>query len=152
VGHEIDVTIADLVADQRAPTPSAAAERAVPDRAAVLRELNALQARMAAGARRMTDRRVALVRDYRRHLDGTVRRGVDDRQRHLRQLARTLDALSPLAALGRGYAVPLSESGHILRRAAEFEPGRRVHLRVIDGVVDCTVDGTEAPDGVDTYE
>ena len=152
VGHEVDVTIADLVADHRAPTPSAAAERAVPDRAAVSRELAALLARMAGDVRRTTDRRSRLLRDYGTVLERAVRRDLRERRRQLRELAGTLDALSPLAALRRGYAVPLSEEGRILRRVAEFEPGGPVRLRVVDGTVACTVDGVEAEPEAGPYE
>jgi exodeoxyribonuclease VII large subunit len=55
--------------------------------------------------------------------------------------AARLDALSPLASLGRGFAVPLGPDGRVLRRSADFAPNDPLRLRVVDGVVDCRVDG-----------
>jgi exodeoxyribonuclease VII large subunit len=141
VGHEVDVTIADLVADHRAPTPSAAAERAVPDRAAVGREIAAMDARLAGGVDRVLARRTAAVADLRGLLEERLRRNLKERGRSLGRLAEKLDALSPLAALRRGYAVPLTEDGRILRRVEDFEADARFGLRVTDGTVSCRVDG-----------
>src|SRR5690606_3732396 len=141
VGHEVDVTIADLVADHRAPTPSAAAERAVPDRAAVARELVALRTRMGAAVRRSTQQRRLVVRDYAELLADAMRRDLRDRRRHLRELAGRLDALSPLAALRRGFAVPQAADGRSLRRVADYPPGLPFRLRVVDGSVNCRVEG-----------
>ena len=61
VGHEVDVTVVDLVADLRAPTPSAAAEAAVPDRAALIRDMQAFGGRLQAAARRAMQRRRQVV-------------------------------------------------------------------------------------------
>jgi exodeoxyribonuclease VII large subunit len=137
VGHETDVTIADLVADCRAPTPSAAAERAVPDRASLAREGDALLARL----ERAIDRRVAAVQGTSEALaaalENATRRALRRRQERAHRCAEMLDALSPLAALRRGYAVPLSGTGRVLRRVADFAPGARFTLRVADGAVSC---------------
>ncbi len=140
VGHEVDVTIADLVADARAPTPSAAAERAVPDRASVLRELTALQRRMAYATRRRGQLARHILRGLERRACTAARTRVRDRRRRLGHLAEKLDALSPLSALRRGFAVPRDEDGHVLRRVAEFAPGRPFRLMVSDGTVECRVE------------
>jgi len=141
VGHEIDVTIADLIADCRAPTPSAAAERAVPDHASLARETEALRLRM----RRSIAWRVEAARDSIEGAAGALEAGVraviSARSERANRCAEMLDALSPLAALRRGYAVPLAESGRILRSVAEFAPGAAFALRVADGVVDCSAAG-----------
>jgi len=141
VGHEIDVTIADLVADCRAPTPSAAAERAVPDHASLARETDALRVRM----RRSIEWRVDAARDSIEGAAAALEAGVRDvisvRRERADSSAGMLDALSPLAALRRGYAVPLAANGRILRSVAEFEPGAAFALRVADGVVDCSAAG-----------
>lgn len=142
VGHEVDVTIADLVADYRAPTPSAAAERAVPDHASLTREADGLRLRM----QRAVEWRVNAAT---RAADGAgdgLAQGIRDaialRQDRVQRCAEMLDALSPLAALRRGYAVPLSRDGRILRGTADFTPGAGFALRVADGVVDCETAGT----------
>jgi exodeoxyribonuclease VII large subunit len=153
VGHEVDVTIADLVADYRAPTPSAAAERAVPDHASLSRETDALRTRML----RAVDWRVGAARDS---IDGAaealeqgIRDLIDGRRERVQRCAEMLDALSPLAALRRGYAVPLGSNGRILRSVGDFEPGGEFGLRVVDGIVQCnaaavrTIELPEATNG-----
>jgi exodeoxyribonuclease VII large subunit len=135
VGHEADVTLCDLVADLRAPTPSAAAEAATPDRAEVLEHLAHLDARLS----RSLGARAAMVRE---RLDRTL----DDleaamalrleRSRHrLAAASGRLDALSPLKILERGYAVARDRDGRVLRRTAQFPAGLRFTLRLSDGEV-----------------
>lgn len=141
VGHEVDVTIADLVADARAPTPSAAAERVVPDRAALGREVAVLAARMGAAVRRRVDVARGETDQLREALGEAIGLTLRRRAERLDAVSGRLDALSPLAALRRGYAVPLGEDGRILRSARQFEPGGRVRLRVVDGRVDCRIEG-----------
>jgi exodeoxyribonuclease VII large subunit len=96
VGHETDVTIADFVADLRAPTPSAAAELVVPDRAELARQLDALGRRLGRGVRLRTERLAERLRDFRR------RRVLTDPARPLRDGARRLDDLG--VRLGRAAA------------------------------------------------
>jgi exodeoxyribonuclease VII large subunit len=143
VGHETDVTIADLVADLRAPTPSAAAEAAVPDGAALARELRGVRERLddcldeqVAGCRAALERSATRLHD-------AAGRVVAERRQRIASAARHLHALSPLAAFGRGFAVPLAPGGQVLRRAADFAAGDAFDLRVVDGVVPCRV-GTRA--------
>jgi exodeoxyribonuclease VII large subunit len=140
VGHETDVSLTDLVADVRAPTPSAAAEAAVADRAEVLERLDHLAARLAgglSGRTRLAAERLARTTD-RLHaaLDDALRR---DRTR-LERLAAQLDALSPLRILERGYAVPVDAEGRVLKRRADFAPGDPFTLRVADGSVAARVE------------
>jgi exodeoxyribonuclease VII large subunit len=135
VGHEVDITIADLVADVRAPTPSAAAERAVPDTVAVARELAGLRARLDGAARRVLNSRRASLTDGRVWLADAAHIGIERRRERLGTLAHRLDALSPLGALRRGFAVPLGSDGKILRGRDAFTPGEPVQLRVVDGTV-----------------
>ncbi len=137
VGHEVDVTIADLVADCRAPTPSAAAERAVPDHASLTRETDGLRLRM---QRALAWRLNAAQQAVDGAADGLaqgIRDAITVRADRVGRCAEMLDALSPLAALRRGYAVPLSREGRILRGVADFTPGAGFSLRVADGVVEC---------------
>ncbi|HEX6940696.1 MAG TPA: exodeoxyribonuclease VII large subunit [Longimicrobiales bacterium] len=140
VGHEVDVTIADLVADARAPTPSAAAEMAVPDGQALARHLEDLGGRLPGGLRQLLAERRGELMLLRTGLGRAVRDAVRRRRERLLQAAAKLDALSPLAALRRGYAVPLGDDGRVLRRAAEFVRGGQFRLRVVDGNVRCRVD------------
>jgi exodeoxyribonuclease VII large subunit len=140
VGHETDVSLTDLVADLRAPTPSAAAEQAVADRREVGRRLDDLAARLAGGLAsraRLAEERLARTAD-RLHagVDAALRR-----ERHrVASLSAQLEALSPLRILERGYAVPVGPTGRVLKRRAEFEPGVPFRLRVADGDVPARVE------------
>jgi exodeoxyribonuclease VII large subunit len=139
VGHETDVTIADLIADLRAPTPSAAAERAVPDRDMMLREFNTVQLRMTNATRRRVTQASSYLEAVTRDMLRNLRMLSRTRDQRMRASAGKLEVLSPLAALKRGYAVPLAKGGHVLRTVSEFTPGREFSLRVSDGAVDCRV-------------
>jgi exodeoxyribonuclease VII large subunit len=140
VGHETDISLTDLVADLRAPTPSAAAEMAVADRREVSRQLDDLAARLAGGLgnrTRLAAERLARTAD---RLHGSIE-AVLRRERHRAdRLAVQLDALSPLRILDRGYAVPVGADGHVLKRRAEFAPGAPFRLRVADGDVAARVE------------
>jgi len=141
VGHEIDFTIADLVADRRAATPSAAAESVVP-------EVGRLAAKLEGLGEGMVDALRGVVRDGRdRAQDGSQRlvQAVRDRlttgARDLSLVSTRLESLSPLATLGRGYAVPVGSDGKVLRRADMFTPGGAFDLRVVDATIRCMVEG-----------
>lgn len=163
VGHEPDVTISDFVADARASTPSNAAEIAVPDRQELRRRLDALSARMEQGEQKrvkaLRERYAALARsrvlrdpmafidDKRLLLDYTQRKlsalaqaQTAQRAQHFASLAASLDALSPLKVLGRGYAVARDENGNILRAAEEVSAGEKIEVLLGQGSLMCTVD------------
>ncbi|MFT5444146.1 MAG: exodeoxyribonuclease VII large subunit [Myxococcota bacterium] len=165
VGHETDITICDLVADLRAPTPSAAAELALPDRQALAAELRGQiqhlvetmigkvesarrkhakerdALRMLAPTARLAAQRVRLVAAGRAlgrlgmniHVRGQARLGA--------QAAR-LDSLSPLAVLGRGYAlVRKSGDGTVVRRAEDVAVGDSLSVRAAEIDLTVMVDG-----------
>lgn len=142
VGHETDMSLTDLVADVRAPTPSAAAEMAVADRREVLRQLDDIAARLAGalgGRTRLAAERLARTTD---RLQGAME-AVLRRERHRTdRLGGQLDALSPLRILERGYAVPVASDGRVLKRRADFAGGARFRLRVADGDVDARVESS----------
>jgi exodeoxyribonuclease VII large subunit len=166
VGHEIDFTIADFVADHRAPTPSAAAEMAVPDQRESDRYLKALSQRFARVAhRRLREPREALddlvrsralrtplrmLADYRQRHDELTERqsralGAFFRQARARagRAASHLGALSPLAVLARGYSVVTDTNGQTLKDAAGVAPGDRVGIRFCRGRATAAVTETE---------
>lgn len=163
VGHEVDFTICDFAADLRAPTPSAAAELAVPDRAELLSRLDDLSRRRGAALPRLlAERRRALgslassrilssparVIDERRlaldalseRLDGAASRLSAAKREALRGGAAHLEALSPLATLARGYAVVSGDDGEILRDASRLVPGERVRIRLSLGCADARIE------------
>jgi exodeoxyribonuclease VII large subunit len=157
VGHEIDITISDLVADLRAPTPSAAAEAVAPDSQAVLAALRRAPEQLGRALRRGVERRQTAIAERlqglervmerrfapaRQALDGSVARlersALGSMKRHrlaLATLSGRLDALSPLATLRRGYSVARTPTGEVLRTTGDLPPGRSFHLRVTDGTV-----------------
>jgi exodeoxyribonuclease VII large subunit len=147
VGHEVDVTLCDMVADLRAPTPSAAAEAAVPVLGDLRSQLDSCAAAMRSGLqRRAAYARTQLVRGT-RDLRSAALRATERRRARLESAAGRLNALSPLATLARGYAVARNHSGKALMDAASFTPGLRFQLLLRDGEVRATVDGAdEAPD------
>jgi exodeoxyribonuclease VII large subunit len=213
VGHEVDVTLTDMVADARAATPSQAAEMLVPDAHAQRQALFQLRGRMlravrsqlvenraALGALRVAfahfrltiaeqeqkldelgqrleqamgrggaRRRAEMERLYRRlsarhpravlagsraalgplevRLQGAARARMTRARSRLSERVASLDAMSPLAVLARGYAIATSDSGKAIRQACEVAPGQKVSIRVHKGSFSATVDSapTDTP-------
>lgn len=139
VGHEVDITLCDLVADLRAPTPSAAAETAVASRTEVALELRAQRARLlsAMDTCLYEPRRRAATAAH--ALSSGVAARLARRQGSMAALAGRLNALSPLATLERGYAVARGVDGAARASVADFAAGDRFLLRLRDGEVDATV-------------
>lgn len=140
VGHETDVTLADLVADVRAATPSNAAELAVPERREVAAAVDGLSRRLAVGLTRRTrlvHERVERTAD---RLEAAVTARIGRDRVQLEHAAGRLDALSPLRVLQRGYAVPLGPDGNVLRTVARFAPGLAFTLRLHDGSIGARVE------------
>ena len=135
IGHETDVTLCDLVADFRAPTPSAAAEAATPDRAEVLAHCGVLGQRLARALRLSSRRVVDRLARMGDRLVTSMQHRLDNNRVLLTAYGAHLDALSPLRVLGRGYAVAHDENGKILKRVAQFPSGKEFRLRVSDGEV-----------------
>ena len=163
VGHEPDVTIADFVADKRASTPSNAAELAVPEQKDLLKHLQnaersltkntlaamekAEQKLKAMAEKRVMQDPMAFVDDRRMYLDNvqqriglTAQRQVNGQMQRFTRLAASLDALSPLKVLGRGFAMAQTEDGTVLRSTAQVHTGDKIQVRLGDGSLDCTVD------------
>ena len=141
VGHEIDTTVCDLVADFRAATPSAAAERAVPTLADLQSTLRMRRgALIAALANRSASAR-ADVRTTARDLRAATLRRLETRRAEMSAVAGRLNALSPLATLSRGYAVARRPDGEALTRAAQFASGEKFNLSLHDGSVAARVEG-----------
>jgi len=161
VGHETDFTIADFVADLRAPTPSAAAELAVPDRATLKnrfanlnRSLSGLTLRRIAQLRQQVgllaqrrvfqspryqveDRRMAVLALSER-MATTMEAALRRRRQHFTLLTGTLSALSPLAVLERGYAI-VTRGDQPLRSAQQLHIGEEVALRFARGAATASI-------------
>ena len=163
VGHETDVTIADFVADFRAPTPSAAAELVVPLKDNLVRECKGLSAALASRFYRDIERRRTLVNDLTERLTDPKRKiqnlrlKADDlanrlvrifmndmRQRRERLSWRTdrLKALSPLAILTRGYSIARTIPGAtVVRNSEEVSKGQNLEIMLAEGSLICCVEG-----------
>ncbi len=117
VGHETDVTISDLVADHRAPTPSAAAEAAVQDRAALLEALDRVRPRLARGLRTQVERRRHRLESGRQRTEAGVRRLLEPRRRALERRAHRLPSAM------QGLMIPRSR--RLERQAHRLAPAMR---------------------------
>jgi exodeoxyribonuclease VII large subunit len=156
VGHEVDFTIADFVADLRAPTPSAAAELITPDQeevrstlddyaatldAIMLDRIRQLRLRVQLNERALAhlSPRVKLA-NARQRLDEAGSRmqdamlhGLVLRRERAKSLSAQLNAYNPLNVLARGYAVVRKESGEVVRSVTQMIPDERLTIRVSDG-------------------
>lgn len=164
VGHETDFTLSDFVADLRAPTPSAAAELAVPDSAGVLGYLDDYRSKTAAALERKIiagEAKIAAVMNMQcmknpmtftenksRQLDEVISRmesAINERlhscESDLRETASKLVALNPLAVLARGYSVAYMD-GVPLKSVKSLAEGDRIKIRFTDGSADCRVEKT----------
>lgn len=166
VGHQTDYTIADFVADLRAPTPSAAAELAVADRAEIEARVFSYYSRLYGSMKklltskremveRLASRRafsdpLRMIRDRRQELDmrsheliRLVAHDLKLRRERLLALAGKLDSLSPLATLSRGYSIArLLPDGRLVRSVRGVLPGNLLEVLVADGALECEVKST----------
>ncbi|MBQ2696199.1 MAG: exodeoxyribonuclease VII large subunit [Clostridia bacterium] len=162
VGHETDFTIADFVADLRAPTPSAAAELAVPSALELLGQLKSQNNELFAEMRHCLLRQQKALDALKKHhaligvpdMIAEKRITVDQLQKNstyafskrydslrhqLSVYAGKLDALSPLSALARGYTYATLPDGTPMREIKQCSPGTAFRLRLSDGEADCSV-------------
>lgn len=156
VGHEVDITISDYVADLRAPTPSAAAELVVPVKEEWIRSVQNLSQRMLIHLKRSLEQ-------TRLHLGHLSNRLIDPRQKlkilkeqfyqkqdlllktfrnrllfsknRLETLCQVLHTLSPLRILARGFSLTSNEEGKILQKTAQFELGMTIQTQISDGLI-----------------
>ena len=166
VGHEPDVTIADFVADLRAATPSNGAELAVPDCDEIMENLSGAAVRMQQAMRRrlqllrsrlsdFSNRRVltdpmSAVDDKRMRLDLLQSRLAARAEGYLNarrsayvRLASSLDALSPLKVLSRGYSVAQTTDGSLVKDVSQTRVGDRLKIRLMRGSLKCVVEEKE---------
>jgi exodeoxyribonuclease VII large subunit len=162
VGHETDFTICDFVSDMRAPTPSAAAELAVPDMQVLMYKLESYNLRMKNSlVKKMTllrnqlqkiDSRPVFTQPYdrvnqqRQALDNLLKNLVREHEMLLKEkksqfamLAGKLDALSPLKIMERGYSVARNSKGHIVNKPDQISKGDKLEILLKGGSAQCEV-------------
>lgn len=135
VGHEIDTTVCDLVADSRAATPSAAAEMVIPTIADMRAVLVAQRRRLSGGVQRRADTAAVDLRTVARDMRLASLRNVERRRSHIAAMAGRLNALSPLATLERGYSVARTVDGKLLSSVRDFNSDDMFALTLRDGIV-----------------
>jgi exodeoxyribonuclease VII large subunit len=144
VGHEIDITISDLVADIRASTPSMAAEIAVREKNKLIQELNDLRERTVFGLKRLVEFYAKDISRIQSELGRFIRIKLDSSILELRALSGKLDALSPLNVLERGYSItyklPIMT---VIKESKELKTGDKVSVRFYKGKARCLVEDTE---------
>ena len=162
VGHETDWTIADLVADLRAPTPSAAAELAVPEWEAIEQRLQEyayrldmkmeerlnyykqmvaryqMQLKYVSPMMRMQDYRQRLMR-MEEEMQQTLKKRLVDERHRLALYCERISGLSPLKQLERGYAIVSHDDGKSIYSVQDAAMGEKIHVRFSDGVLDAVV-------------
>lgn len=166
VGHESDYTLIDFAADLRAPTPSAAAELAVPERAELLHRIRLLEQRLSASAYElinsktynltllynrllskeptaMIESRLQTIDSLRQRLNKAGDSLISEKQHLLSRNISMLDALSPLKILGRGYAIAVSAEeetkGRIIKTVTAVKIGDKIDVNLTDGVLKCNI-------------
>jgi exodeoxyribonuclease VII large subunit len=138
IGHEVDVSLAELAADQRASTPSNAAQLLVPDKRHVLEQLSATRNQLGDRLQRnVMDAQTRLKTDV-GELSNQITQLLEDRKRHLNLKSQVLSALSPTAALQRGYAIIRSENAPVTS-VDQLKKGEVVSLSLKDGQADANI-------------
>ncbi len=169
VGHEVDYTLSDYVADLRAPTPSAAAQCVVPHIEDVRNTLDELSTRLYQGISALLNSAQQQLEDYfqsptfqqfakaiekrgdqvaglLQRLHHSARDYLIHQREQIRLLAGRLEAMSPLQVLSRGYSVLRKPDGSVIRRVEEVKEGDHVHALVSNGQFQCEVIGKEKLD------
>lgn len=158
VGHEIDFTISDFVADLRAPTPSAAAELVVPDKRELLDKFNNVLLRMNTCVKRVIEnKRMTLkyfednsalknislkINEKRMYLDSLITsiensgaNILSEKKRRLSVAVSKLDGLSPLGTLSRGFSLSFKEDGNLVKSVSDIKENEKIDIRFSDGSV-----------------
>lgn len=156
VGHEIDFTISDFVADLRAPTPSAAAELVVPSQVELNEKFNNVYRMLYRQAMQVIERGrmrvercsdrpvfknpVSKINDERQYLDSlshmfetACKAALRTKRQGLAEAAAKLNGLSPLGTLGRGYSLIKDDSGRVVRSVSQVNSGDMINVTVADG-------------------
>jgi exodeoxyribonuclease VII large subunit len=169
VGHEVDFTISDYVADLRAATPSAAAEIVSPDSSELLNKLSRLNQQLP----RLLQNKLKAIKQHlhwlekhllqqhpKRRLMEKMQRldlcelrlitlmtnKLKEKQAKLANAADKLDALSPLATLKRGYAIASTKDGQVIRTGKEVKPGDVLDVKVMQALIHCHVQKVDIQD------
>ncbi len=158
VGHETDFTIADFVADLRAPTPSAAAELAVPDGNEILEKLKTMDLRLLSSSKKILENRRLVLKLYAdkqvlknpilkinekaiyldhlsKMFENSISTILEKKKQDLGIIASRMEGLSPLKTLSRGYSVVKNSGGQIIKAVSQVNSGEKLMITVQDGEI-----------------
>ena len=138
IGHEVDTSLAELVSDRRASTPSNAAELLTPDKREVIDLLGKRRIQIRSQLQNNLDTLVANVRVYKEQLEVSIRRVIDNKKNELLNYKELLRALSPEEALKRGYSVIRYQS-EIVNTVRKLKVGQELSAELYDGSIDLEI-------------
>lgn len=140
IGHEVDISLAELAADQRASTPSNAAELLVPDKKQITAALKNTRARLGQDLLASVEKRQKAATDAGAALGQAMQRLLEQAGQTLRLRRGVLEALSPEAALKRGYAI-VRRAGEVIRSGKQVNTGDEIQISLRDATLSATVKG-----------
>ncbi len=146
IGHEVDISLAELAADQRASTPSNAAELLTPDRTVVLRQLREERSSLGEALLRIVMKRKEWLRQQHLELNRGLRASYESARFRLKSAKQLLEAYNPTAALQRGYALVRS-GDQLVKRVGQLKIGGAVQITLSDGTATATITTKENSNG-----
>jgi len=139
IGHEVDISLAEMAADRRASTPSNAAELLTPDRNVELRRLKEIRMALDGGLLGVVQRRRERVRQQQDELNHRLETVFRLAKARLQAAQRLIEAYDPTAALQRGYSLVWAENNGLVRSVTDVQVGANVRIQLSDGSIEATV-------------
>ncbi|MFR9191621.1 MAG: exodeoxyribonuclease VII large subunit [Anaerovoracaceae bacterium] len=139
VGHEIDFSISDFVADLRAETPTAAAEKAVPDDSQIIRSLDTYRSQLNSALKNKVMYHQMSLKSCIQDMRSVLIRRIDRAEHEIKQNLITLEENNPSNILSKGYTFMEGPDGKVVASASDMEEGGRYRIYFRDGTVEVTV-------------
>lgn len=139
VGHEIDFSISDFVADLRAETPTAAAEKAVPDDSQIIRSLDTYRSQLNSALKNKVMYHQMSLKSCIQDMRSVLIRRIDRAEHEIKQNLITLEENNPSNILSKGYTFMEGSDGKVVASASDMEEGGRYRIYFRDGTVEVTV-------------
>lgn len=137
IGHEVDISLAELAADVRASTPTNAAQMVSPDRQAVLQELKSTEKTLLKGMRQYFESANRQLQESNKYLKNQVALVLKSYQNDLQSQAKLIKLFDPQAALRRGYAI-VRKGGDLVTKTLQVNKGDELELKLADGTINAT--------------
>ena len=143
VGHEIDSTLVDFVADKRASTPTGAAELATVDRREIEQKFEYALEDMVESIKEKLEDMKEDISSFREELDETIQEYLQDQKRELKNYQDKLEALSPMKVLNRGFSITQDSDGKVITSVNNVKVGDVITTIVKDGTINSKVEKVE---------